>query len=407
MKNNLKTFEQFVNESYNIDEGKVFTLISGTEFLTGSDDGETTKELKDALKFKDIKAATKAAREFDRKGIPNMVHVMNEMASFAGRAWSGKIENLDNLFSWMYDKDILNKGEKAKKDSIFHQYYRYYNDGDFPRGLSKAKDISRYDSEEKIGKALEEYIEDFMKEILGKYAGKYDRRKFHFDQLLSQLYTLQRNIKFKVPEGQDDNGRTESFSYDVHSFLYFYKKLGKVDPEFDKLVIDLERAFKSFSDTANKQIEAKLKKDPDLGGWGGLSTNKIFAVKKLDMEKAGIWTAKNQKDYDVIVSNMNRLHEIISDVIEATNKAKIALNESYGNGMRDKDLTYFEVSSDKGTILSFYKESGKWYEDKVIQGKKPYGFGSKSYGGYLNPSEVADWLRGDYKEGHWDVVMAE
>jgi len=125
------------------------------------------------------------------------------------------------------------------------------------------------------------------------------------------------------------------------------------------------------------------------------------------MEKAGIWTAKNQKDYDVIVSNMNRLHEIISDVIEATNKAKIALNESYGNGMRDKDLTYFEVSSDKGTILSFYKESGKWYEDKVIQGKKPYGFGSKSYGGYLNPSEVADWLRGDYKEGHWDVVMAE
>ena len=92
--------------------------------------------------------------------------------------------------------------------------------------------------------------------------------------------------------------------------------------------MDLEKLFKKFSATADKQIEAKLKTNPELGDWNGyLSTNKIFGVKKQDMEKAEIWTAANQKDYDAIVSNMNRLHEIISDVIEATNKAKAALGE--------------------------------------------------------------------------------
>jgi len=266
---NLKTFEQFINENYNIDE----------------------------------------------------------MASFPGRAWSGNLENLDSLFSWMYDKGILNKTDKAKKDSIFRQYYRYYNDGDFPRGLAKAKGVVQYDSKEKIEKALEEYVEDFMKMILAKYAGKYDRRTFRFDSLLSNLYSLQQNIKFEIPEGGVDDGRVENFSYDVNAFLYFYKKIGSVTEEFDKLVVDLEKLFKKFSATADKQIEAKLKENPDLGGWGGLSTNKIFGVKKKDMEKAEIWTATNQKDYDAIVSNMNRLHEIISDVIEATNKAKAALGE--------------------------------------------------------------------------------
>jgi hypothetical protein len=245
---------------------------------------------------------------------------INEMASYAGRAWEGKLENLDNLFSWMYRKGILSSYDKERKDEIFREYYRFYNDGDTPKGI----EIERGESTED---ALERTLDDFMKEILANYAGKYDRRKFRFDQLLSELYSLQRNIKFEVPEGQDDMGRVENFSYDVNAFLYFYKKLGKVNPEFDKLVVGLEKSFKKFSDTANKQIEAKLKENPDLGGWGGLSTNKIFGVKKKDMEKAEIWTSQNQKDYDNIVTTMNKLYDILGNVIEATNKAKAALEE--------------------------------------------------------------------------------
>jgi hypothetical protein len=245
---------------------------------------------------------------------------INEMASYAGRAWEGKLENLDNLFSWMYRKGILSSYDKERKDEIFREYYRYYNDGDTPKGIEKERGESTED-------ALERTLDDFMKEILANYAGKYDRRKFRFDQLLGELYGLQSNIKFKVPEGQDDMGREENFSYDVNAFLYFYKKLGKVNPEFDKLVVGLEKSFKKFSDTANKQIEAKLKENPELDTWGGLSTNKIFAVKKQKMEEAGIFTPQNQKDYDTIVTTMDKLYVILTNVIEATNKAKATLGE--------------------------------------------------------------------------------
>lgn len=72
-----KSVRFLLNESIN--EGKYFTLnTGGGQFLTGADNGETTTDPKDALKFDDIKSATKAAKEFDRKGFPNMVHVMNE-----------------------------------------------------------------------------------------------------------------------------------------------------------------------------------------------------------------------------------------------------------------------------------------------------------------------------------------
>ena len=79
------------------------------------------------------------------------------------------------------------------------------------------------------------------------------------------------------------------------------------------------------------------------------------------------------------------------------------INESYGEGRRDKDLTYTEIGDQKGTVVSLYKESGKWKEGDVIQGKKPYGWGSKNYQGYLNPSEIADWLQSDYR-GRWEVT---
>jgi hypothetical protein len=75
-------------------------------------------------------------------------------ASHAGRAWSGKIKNIDNLMSWMYDKGIINKGEQAEKDRVFREYYRYYNDGDTPRGLSGMSD-----------KGIEEYIEKIRQKI--------------------------------------------------------------------------------------------------------------------------------------------------------------------------------------------------------------------------------------------------
>jgi len=178
----------------------------------------------------------------------------------------------------------------------------------------------------KIEKALEEYVEDFMKEILAKYAGKYDRRTFRFDKLLGQLYGLQNNLKNEVVN--QDEWRKGDHDYNVHSFMYFYKKLGKVDhPEFDSLVTKLENAYNAFDQNTDKKIEAKLKENPELGGWGGLSTSLILGVKVKKMMEAGIWDDKNQKEFEAIQKVGDRLYDILGDVIEATNKAKAAIGE--------------------------------------------------------------------------------
>jgi hypothetical protein len=103
-----------------------------------------------------------------------------------GRAWSGKLKNIDELMAWMYDNDILNKGEKDKKDSIFRQYYRYYNDGDAPRGVLRKYGVSMYQSS-LVEEKLEEYLSDFISAMLKKYCPKIDRQDFYIDRRISRL----------------------------------------------------------------------------------------------------------------------------------------------------------------------------------------------------------------------------
>jgi hypothetical protein len=80
-----------------------------------------------------------------------------------------------------------------------------------------------------------------------------------------------------------------------------------------------------------------------------------------------------------------------------------SLNEYEDNdGMEN---TYLELSNGETTV-SLYKESGKWYEDQVLDGEKPYGWGSKRYMGYLSPQDIANYLRSDYG-GMWKVVTEE
>ena len=93
------------------------------------------------------------------------------------RAWNNRLDGINNLLFWMYKTDVLNKGEKAKKDSIFRQYYRYYNDGDAPRGVLRKYGISVY-NKELLEKRLEQYLEDFVCVILNKYKGKYDKTAY-------------------------------------------------------------------------------------------------------------------------------------------------------------------------------------------------------------------------------------
>lgn len=102
---------------------------------------------------------------------------MNPRNTKVRRAWNNRLEGINNLLSWLYETDVLNKGEKGKKDSIFRQYYRYYNDGDTPRGVLTKYKIPGHASD-LVEKYLEQYVEDFICTILNKYKGKFDKKAY-------------------------------------------------------------------------------------------------------------------------------------------------------------------------------------------------------------------------------------
>ena len=92
------------------------------------------------------------------------------------RCWGNGLKRLDGLMSYMYDREILGKVDRYYKDTKFYRYYRYYNDGDFPRGLKGIRKYASSDTE--VAEALERDVTDFMKRVLKKYKGKINRKDF-------------------------------------------------------------------------------------------------------------------------------------------------------------------------------------------------------------------------------------
>jgi len=232
-------------------------------------------------------------------------------ASHAGRAWSGKIENIDNLLSWMYDKGILNKGEQAEKDRRFREYYRWYNDGDRPRGVNgKDSDIEEY---------LEKSVEEFIKRVLAKYTGKYDRRDFRLDTLLGDLKTLENIVAGYAAE---DGVRGEPDPYGLLN--YWGKKINTGNSDFEKMLGELrplyDDAKKAANDIVAKETESGIFKDEKSYNIPGDSTGISYQRKRL--QDAKVWTPDAEKKYQKMKDLMMKMHEILTNVIEATEKLK-------------------------------------------------------------------------------------
>lgn len=62
----------------------------------------------------------------------------------------------------------------------------------------------------------------------------------------------------------------------------------------------------------------------------------------------------------------------------------------------DEDV-YFIITDryDHESLVMLKKDYGRW-EEHLIAGKKPYGFGGKSYMSYLKPEDLLGWLSHDY-----------
>jgi hypothetical protein len=233
-------------------------------------------------------------------------------ASRAGRAWSGKIANIDNLMSWMYDKGILNKGEQAEKDNRFREYYRWYNDGDYPRGLKGMPD-------KKVEEYLENRIEEFIKKVLAKYAGKYDRKDFRVDTLLADLSTLQ-NIVGGYKQSNGAVGEPDAYGL----LNYWGKKINTNDSEFEKLLGELrpvyDAAKKAATDIVDKEIKDGIFKDVASYAIPGANTGLSFQRMKLQDEN--VWTPDAEKKYTKMKEHMLKMNDILLNVIEATQRLK-------------------------------------------------------------------------------------
>lgn len=219
-----------------------------------------------------------------------------EEAEVAGRAWKGKLERIDKLMAWMYDKDILTKGEKNEKDKVFRQYYRYHNDGDFPRGITKTKGVSAYENAKYIEQALEEYLDDFIKKILKKYMPKIDRTDFRYDKVISDLKVIKDSL--------DRN--------DMHSFFNYYSKKTTIQDDehgtYSKLYSSLNSEFNDLVSATNSIDKA--------------SSNYTIAYRRDLLKKAGTWNKDLEKKWIAVEDLCNKLSNFIENVISSINKMK-------------------------------------------------------------------------------------
>lgn len=160
-------------------------------------------------------------------------------ASTPMRAWNGKLTRIDKLMSWMYDKDILTKTEKAEKDKVFRAYYRYYNDGDLP-GFAKALGLSNKKWDEaKLKVALENYLEVFIKKILGKYLPKVSRGDFRLDQFIKDISAV-------ISSAEDG---------DVSGFITYWVKQVKISDDevvLKQMISDLSERYDVLKNQVNE-----------------------------------------------------------------------------------------------------------------------------------------------------------
>lgn len=223
----------------------------------------------------------------------------------AGRAWNNKLKGLDSLLAWMYDKNLLTKDEKKKKDIVFRQYYRYYNDGDFPRALARKgmrnpttfykgnSYTTDKDQAERVEIALEEYLEDFIKQILVKYSGKIDRAAFRFDKFMREMNQLKDILK----------------SNNFHGVTKYWGNKYKVDDtKFQELLVQLTADYNKFDAEVNKV-------NPD-------GSNTGLSYRRDQMKEQGIWNDEFEYGFEQLENICIKMSRIIEDLILATKRAK-------------------------------------------------------------------------------------
>jgi len=100
------------------------------------------------------------------------------------RFWNGELSNIDGWECFIYDR--MTNTDKTRKDKTNRRYYRYYNDGDFPRGLKQENGNPIYGwmngsaaGRQIIETALEKTVENNARYMIKKYMTPENRQEFY------------------------------------------------------------------------------------------------------------------------------------------------------------------------------------------------------------------------------------
>lgn len=160
--------------------------------------------------------------------------------------------------------------------------------------------------------------------------------------------------------------------------------------------------------------EASFKVDKSYTHFAiGKADNKIVTgwdYKGVDNDEIKGWAKGDLKDMDLkpsdyAVVSATALKKKGIDPFSWDNWKKDVNENSDYEEEDDDDTDDFETDylefTDGDTIVSMHKDGGgKWIESEVIEGDKPFGWGSKRYMSYLTPKEIASYLSKDYG-GKW------
>ncbi len=82
------------------------------------------------------------------------------------KLWAGKYDRVTK----MVEELPLNKTDRKKQITVYRRYYRYFNDGDFPRGLKLPYGIATHPRI--VREILEKETIKFLKDMIRKYKSK-------------------------------------------------------------------------------------------------------------------------------------------------------------------------------------------------------------------------------------------
>lgn len=185
---------------------------------------------------------------------------MKERLNKAGRIWEGKLNNIIVFINYLYED--LSKTDKHRYDAVTNSYYRYYNDGDFPRIL--ASQVNK-NSKAMIEKLLEQKIEDFLKKILSEHCNTEKRKLIRKKRKIDTLRTIESTYTQE----------------DVHSFLYYRNKVRIPNERFYDLCTVLERMYTELK----KKVEEEI--NPDYNHYS------LQRMREL-MKKENCWNLENE-----------------------------------------------------------------------------------------------------------------